>query len=294
MDACRGKNVLVLGGTNNMGIYLVRKLIEDGNYVTIATRGVHKDGFGPEVDRIIINRKLPETMRDAFRGKHYDVIFDNTAYCSNYVKHLLNNVRCDRYVQLSSVTTYPSFGSNMVESGFDPFSHVFEWSDADPAKYASDKRAAESATFTAYPEISAVVVRVPYVVKTDRLLFFFEHIDRGLPMRMDDIEKEVSFVCAKDVGNFLSWISVQNFEGPINFSAGGAIKIKDLISYVESKVSKKANLDKSGKMHPFGFPSHYMSTKLASDLGYGIDHVEKWFWKAMDYYENMYRRQTHE
>jgi len=294
MDACIGKNVLVLGGTNNMGVYLVRKLIDDGNYVTIATRGVHKDEFGSEVSRVIINRKLPETMIDAFRGKHYDVIFDNTAYCSNYVKHLLNNVRCDRYIQLSSVTVYPNFGLNMTESDFDPFNHAFKWSDADPATYAVDKRAAESAVYMAYPDISAVVVRVPYVVKTDRLLFYFEHIGGGLPMCVDDIEKEVSFVCAKDVGSFLSWISVQNFEGPINFSAGGAIKIKDLISYTESKVSKKVNLKKSGKMHPFGFPSHSMSTELASRLGYGIDHVEKWFWKAMDYYESIYRRQTHE
>ena len=59
-------NCLVLGGTKFFGKHLVRTLIENGNTVTIATRGKTPDPFGAEVGRILTDRADCDKMKNSF------------------------------------------------------------------------------------------------------------------------------------------------------------------------------------------------------------------------------------
>ena len=46
-----------MGGTRFMGIRLVEQMIDKNWFITLATRGVHKDSFGKNVTRIKLDRK---------------------------------------------------------------------------------------------------------------------------------------------------------------------------------------------------------------------------------------------
>lgn len=69
--------ILVLGGTRFFGIHTVNELLAKGHDVTIATRGKASDNFGNKVKRIVVERTSAESMKNAFKNFHYDVVIDN-------------------------------------------------------------------------------------------------------------------------------------------------------------------------------------------------------------------------
>ena len=85
--------LLVLGGTRFLGIHMVNSLLKKGHNVTIATRGKTKDIFGQKVERVIIERTSPDSLKEVLSKRYFDVVCDNLAYCSNDVK--LNQIVSD-------------------------------------------------------------------------------------------------------------------------------------------------------------------------------------------------------
>ena len=47
------------------------------------TRGNASDNYGQRVNRIFIERTNEESVKKALEGKHFDVVIDKIAYCSN-------------------------------------------------------------------------------------------------------------------------------------------------------------------------------------------------------------------
>ena len=98
--------ILVVGGTRFFGIPMVNALLFNNHEVTIATRGLTKDPFGNRVKRILFDRRNPDSVKEAFKDTHFDVVIDKIAYSSNDVKRLLDVVSCDRYILMSSTAVY--------------------------------------------------------------------------------------------------------------------------------------------------------------------------------------------
>lgn len=285
--ALNGKHVLVVGGTRFMGIRLVRELLARGNHVTIATRGKTKDNFGSRIERIILDIADYESVKRELSGRYFDVVFDNLAYCSNYVKNLLSVVKCRRYVQLSSVEVYTPTRMNIEEKDFDPNILEQKWCDASVG-YQEGKRQAEAAVYQKFSDLSAVTVRVPYVTKTDRLLYYCRNIVLGIPMNIDDINRCLTFVREAEVGKYLVWIASQKYRGPINFSSTGYVTIKQILEYIERKTGRKAIIDtekgEDSPFHVFNEKSFSMDISKSQKMGYVTSDLEEWFWNLMDEY----------
>ena len=82
--------ILVIGGTRYFGIHMVNKLLEQGHEITIATRGKTPDLYENRVKRIVIQRTNEESMREALQQKHFNVVIDKIAYCSNDVTDFMS------------------------------------------------------------------------------------------------------------------------------------------------------------------------------------------------------------
>lgn len=234
-----GMDVLVIGGTKIMGRQIVNELIRLGNNVTIATRGIHPDDFGTDVNRLIMDVSDSGSSRKALNGRYFDVVFDDLAYCSNYAENVLENVRCGRYVQLSSVEVYKILSMNISEESFDPESIDLVMCNKKDVGYIEGKRQAEALVYQKYKELSAVTVRLPYVVPTSRLKYYCDNIVKGMPMNIYDIDRAFTFVRDTDVGKFLPWIAAQEYCGPLNFAGEGYVKISSIIEHIENKTGKK-------------------------------------------------------
>lgn len=281
-------NTLVLGGTRFFGVHLVDSLLQSGHRVTIATRGLAQDPFGDRVSRLVVDRTEPESLKAALAKKHFDVAYDNLAYCANDVRHLLDHLSTSRYVMTSTCSVYDeALRPDIAEAQFDPAGHKLIWGDRDDRRYGEMKRQAECALFQAYPNANAAAMRIPFVIGPDdytrRLHFYAEHIARGKPMWIDNLDARLSFISSQEAGRFMAWLGMQTVTGPINGSSGGTISLRAMTDYMQSRLGLPMRLDKNGEPAPYnGCPSFSLNTERAEAMGYAFLGLDAWIYPLLD------------
>jgi nucleoside-diphosphate-sugar epimerase len=281
--------ILVVGGTRFFGVHLVRALLSKGHEVTIATRGNTKDDFGDSIHRVTVDRCDPEALRAAFRGEFYDVICDNIAYCSNDVKHLLEAVRCGRYILTSSASVYPELGLDTKEEDFRADTYPLIWCNREDYTYDEIKRQAECALVQTYPTLSSAAVRLPYVIGEDdytkRLYYYVEKIVKGIPMQVDNPQAAISFIRSSEAGDFISWLAGSKLVGPINACSKGTVTLEEIFTYTHKKTGKKPILDPAAEAAPYsGGEAFFLNTQKAEVAGYPLSELSSWIYKLLDHY----------
>lgn len=250
--------ILVLGGTRFFGIHMVEALLDAGHDVTIATRGNAKDTFGDRVKRIIVERTSEESMKQALHGKHFDVVIDKLAYCSNDVRIAMDALDCDRYIHMSSTAVYDPKKLNTVETDFDGYERPVVWCNRPDFPYDEIKRQAEYALWQKYSDKKWIAVRYPVVLGrddyTNRLKFYVDHVISGTPMYIDNIDYQMSYIRSDEAGRFMAYLVDKDisgdfngayngvYNGAFNGASDGTISLREIINYVEEKTGKKAVL----------------------------------------------------
>ena len=282
-------NILVIGGTRFFGIHMVEELLKMGHDITIATRGQATDSFGDRVKRITIERTNEDSIRNAFKEKHYDVVIDKIAYCSNDIKYVMENISCDKYIYMSSTSVYAPKHMNTLETDFDGYSNDFVWCDRMAFPYEGIKRQAEYALWQKYSDRKWIAVRYPFAIGKDdytkRLLFYVEHTMKSIPMNIDNLDYQMGYIRSDEAGKFIAFLVDKDVNGALNGSSGGTISIKEIIDYVEKKTGTKAIIDKEGDEAPYnGEPEYSINTEKANALGFRFSRLNDWIYELLDYY----------
>lgn len=276
--------ILVLGGTRFFGIPMVKKLAEC-HEITIATRGRTADSFGNSVSRIVLDRSDENSMREALKGREFDVIFDKTAYSSNDVRRTLDNVSCGKYILMSSSAVYADIRKNTPETDFDAALHPLKWCERADFGYDEVKRQAEACIAQHYPDQNYIAVRYPVVIGehdyTKRLAFYAEHILEGKPMDIDDMNSRISFIHETEAGEFLASLAESDITGAVNGCCTGDISPAEIIACIERKTGKKAVIDRAGDAAPYnGYPE--FSTLDTTKAAYSFTGVHDRFSETID------------
>ncbi len=289
-----GKRVLVLGGTRFMGIKLVEQLYKQNALVTIATRGLHKDNFGNKVDRIVIDRLKPDSLKHKFDNLYFDVVFDNSAYCSNAVDNILSIIKFNKYIHVSSSAVYTDDVVHKAEEMFDPYSMKLKMLDK-TEDYGLGKRYAESVLCQKYGDINFCIVRIPFVVETEnldnkelnmRLYFYAEHIMKSIPMNVDNNDYVCSFVRTSEEADFLIYLACSEHSGIFNFSSAGSVKVSEIIEYIERKSGRKAVISADGDLHPFN--SKHFRNDSRNGIEFDLTNVKSAEYEPSDLREWLY------
>ena len=281
--------ILVVGGTRFFGIPMVNALLTSGHDVTIAARGNAKAEFSGEVKNVVFDRTDSASVKRALDGLKYDVIIDKIAYGSNDVKALLENVSCDRYIQMSSCSVYHDEHEGIREEEFITREHPLKWQDRLP-DYPETKRNAERAALEFMDEASCTFVRYPVVLGendyTGRLRFYVDHIRNKSPMYVDDMDRAMSFIHEKEAGEFIAYLANHPCDGAVNGCSSGVIKISEIIDYAEKKIGKAAILDDAGDAAPYNGLTDTLSfnTEKARGIGYTFSNLDSWIYGLIDYY----------
>ena len=281
--------VLVIGGTRFFGIHMVNELLAKGHEVTIATRGRTADTYGDRVKRIIFERTDAESVKDALRGTHYDVVIDKIAYCSNDIKYVMDVVDCDKCIYMSSTSIYNPKHINTVEFDFDGVSKELVWCDRMAFPYEEIKRQAECALWQAYSDKNWIAVRYPFAIGKDdytkRLFFYIEHTMKSIPMNIDNLDYQMGFIRSDEAGKFLAFLIDKDIRGAINGSSEGTISLREIIEYVEVKTGTKAIIDKEGEDGPYnGEPEYSINIDKAKTVGFHFTILKEWIYELLDYY----------
>ncbi|MCL1820155.1 MAG: NAD-dependent epimerase/dehydratase family protein [Oscillospiraceae bacterium] len=282
--------ILVIGGTQYVGVHLVKNLLADEHEITIATRGKARDYFGDTVNRIIIERTDAESIYRALNGKHYDVIYDSQAYSSNEIKYLMDVVSCEKYIETSTVSVYlPNFKAAQPESDFDPVSYTLKWCSRNDFGFDEVKRQAECAIFQAYSHIPSVAVRFPLIIGEDdytkRLYFYVDRIVKSKPIHIDNLSVQMEFIMSDEAGRFLAWLATGKFCGSINAANIGSVRLSDIVDYVEKESGIKAIISTNGECASFnGFPDYGLNLSKAKNIGYDFPQLDSCLYSLLNKY----------
>jgi len=298
------KNVLVLGGTRFMGIRLVEKLLSKNYNVTIAVRGTRQDSFGDKVKRIYLDRLNEEVVAQKLKGKYYDIVIDNSAYCSLSVDNILKYLECGRYIQVSSVAVYPEEGKEKKsESDFPSCSEKYEIS-GQLNDYQKGKREAECIALQKFKEVSTAIARIPFVVEPDnmdvpelnsRLSSYVKALFKGTPLYVDDPDYICSFIRTDEEAEFLIHLAESDYSGVVNISSEGHITVREIMDYLEQKTGKKFVLSENGILHSFNrkhlklnSSGFWFDLQVAKSIGYKPRKLSDWIYALLDKYIDEY------
>lgn len=166
-------DVLIIGGTRNMGHFLTHALREAGHVVTVLNRGKTRDELPLHVERLRADRTEPEQLKSVLAQRHFDAVVDTTLYTAmeaHAVVDLLRE-RTEHYIFISSGQVYlvrEGLNRPFKESDYpgrlmptpkpDTFAHA-EW------RYGIGKREAEDALRKAWEEhaFPVTTLRLPMV-----------------------------------------------------------------------------------------------------------------------------------
>lgn len=281
--------ILVLGGTRFFGIRMVQDLLKMGHEVAIGTRGLSKDSFGEQVKRIALDRSNGESLRQALQGKRFDLVIDKIAYCSNDIKRLLDFIDCQKYIYMSTTAVYAPKKINLVEEDFDPLAMDLVWCERKDFPYGQVKMQAEAAITQKYPGQKYIAVRYPVVLGKDdytkRLLFYAEHVARSVPMYIDNLDAQMSFIRSDEAGAFMAFLADKNFCGAVNGASKGTVSLREIIEFLEKKTGKKALLSADGEAAPYNGESEFsVNTDKAKALGFEFSDVNDWIYDLLEYF----------
>lgn len=295
------KNVLVIGGTRYFGKLLVQRLLRAGHRVTIATRGYAPDPFGARFgarfSRIRVDRRNEHAMRNAFRDLMFDIVFDQMCYSplDAAISTRVFAGKVGRYVMTSTIDAYRQVAARaqpMRESDLPVLAQridtVYPWHD--PARaiecYVSGKVQAE-----AYLErdgsLPLATVRLAHVLGgpedfTGRLAHYVDLVRLRGTLPYANAAARVSFMEAQEAADFLLWVGMQDFRGPVNAACDGALSALELHARVakvldETPRSAKVAAAAPGVLSPFDFATPLMlDTARAKALGYRFGHSDEW------------------
>jgi nucleoside-diphosphate-sugar epimerase len=190
------KQILIIGGTRNLGHFMVHDLLERGHRVTVLNRGITRDELPNDVERLQADRTIPSQLAHALKDRNFDVVIDNALYKKPEAEEIVNILgnHVGHYIVLSSGQVY------LVREGIErPFAESDYPGRIMPAPkpntfgyeewlYGVDKRAVEDVLMQAWQtsKFPVTVLRLPMVNSErdhfNRLLAYILRLEDGSPI----------------------------------------------------------------------------------------------------------------
>lgn len=203
--APRALRILILGGTQFLGIHITQLALARGHTVTLFNRGrTHRELF-PQVEKLQGDR---DGKLEALQGRSWDAVIDDSGYVPRHVRLsaqlLAPSIR--QYLYVSSVSAYASFTRPNDEAS--PLGRLADESTekVDGNTYGPLKALCEKAAQAALPG-RVTVVRPGYIVgpddPTDRFTYWPARAARGGEMLVPGTRADpIQFIDVRDVARF--------------------------------------------------------------------------------------------
>lgn len=155
-------NVLVLGGSRQIGLHLVRLLHSQGHTVTVLNRGQTQVSLPIDVSKIVADRSFADQVTTVLDGHVYDTVFDISGYRPSEVEPILNVLdgNVGHYVFCSSVAVYSPEIKTMPILEDSPLNRYPNADDYSRDKILCEDLLVERFNRSGFP---VTIVRPPYV-----------------------------------------------------------------------------------------------------------------------------------
>ncbi len=249
------KKILILGGKRLVGKNLIKKLLEEGNDVTVANRSGMSD-FGNDVCNIVFDRNDKESIKEKICEQNWDVVYDMICYSAQNAQDIMENLVTEKYIMISSSVVY-EWGENHREEEF--VASTYEWFDGTIDElgrkfgyrqaYKLGKMGSE-AVIENSNSLSAIRVRFPLIIgtgdHTGRMETYIDAIKNDQNMYVDNLYSRFTMVEAENAAEYLRQIKDKEYNGAINMGDSGDIVVYDLINMIANILGKRIQWDADG------------------------------------------------
>ena len=112
-----------------------------------------------------------------------------------------------------------------------------------------------------------------------------EHVVKGIPMFIDNIDCQMGFIHSAEAGKFMAYLVDKDFWGAINGASGSTVSVGEILEYIEEKTGKVAILSPDGEPAPYnGEPEYSINTEKAKAIGFQFSNVKDWIYQLLDGY----------
>jgi hypothetical protein len=239
-------------------------------------------------------------MRNAFAHLGpFDIVYDQMCYnpldAAIAVRTFAGKV--GRYVMASTIDAYRALGYDhavpLRESDLaveaQPIDTGYPWHDPCRATecYVAGKVQAE-AYLVRDGSLPLVTPRLAHVLGgpedfTGRLAHYVELARMNGVLEYSNPGAVLSFLPLQGAADFLVWVGMQDFTGPVNAACDGALSAKSLYERVgavlDTNVAMRQRVPPAemGRLSPFDVPgAMVLDTARAQALGYRFGHCEDW------------------
>jgi len=197
--------LLILGGTQFIGVHMTQLALQRGHHVTLFNRGKSNPTVFPEVEKLRGDRN---GQLDALRGRSWDAVIDDSGYVPRHVRLSaeLLAAHVQRYLYISSISAYASFAAANDENSPLATTRDASIEVVNGDTYGPLKALCERAVAVAMPH-RAIVLRPGFVVgpddPTDRFTYWPARAARGGEMLAPGTPSApVQFIDARDLARF--------------------------------------------------------------------------------------------
>lgn len=213
-------HILVIGGSQFVGKYIVQAALANNHTVTLFNRGKSNPEQIKEVETIIGDR---DGGLAPLEGKQFDAVIDTCGYVPRVVKQsteLLKN-QVKQYLFISTISVYDSNAKAPVTES-SPLAHTDDLDTEEITKksYGPLKVLCEQVVTDFYPD-NHVIVRPGFIVGpedyTDRFSYWVKRISNGGEVVVPDNDNlPMQVIDVRDLGHWCIYLLERNRSGIYN------------------------------------------------------------------------------
>lgn len=234
-------HILILGGTQYVGLLAAEEALARGHQVTVFNRGTNP---APAGAKALVGDRLAENGYAALDGLHFDAVIDTWVADAKVVKQALQALRgrVKHYGFVSSISVYDH------KAGEAPFDESTPLHDVTtPVKYFKDK--IESEREVVASGVPHLITRPGLIVgpgegHPGRLPWWLRRMERGGPtLAAGPQDLAVQFIDGRDLAAFIIDGAERHLEGIFDVvSPVGHISYADLLQTANEVAGGKASL----------------------------------------------------
>jgi len=252
-------NILIIGGTRQVGHYLTETLLASGHRVTLLNRGLTKDSLPESLPRLHCDRTDAVQLKRALSGRNFDAVVDTVLFRRPEAETIVSLLdgRVGQYITLSSGQVY------LVREGIKRPFREEDYAGATlpppaPATYdyeewiyGVDKRACEDVLIeaNASKNFPSTILRLPMVHSArDQFLRLYSYVLRlrdGAPILVPDLPNHpIRHIYALDVVKALVYL-IESGKGKgraYNISQDETLPISEFLDKLGAAVGVKPKI----------------------------------------------------
>ena len=221
--------VLVIGGTSFVGRHIVEALLKKEHEVVLFNRGKSNPHLFPQLQKILGDRR-----KDAGKlaNEKWDAVIDTSAYTPADLKPVLQNLKTNHYIFISTISVYDNFTKGPVKEDGSVYTTKVTGDDVTGQTYGPLKVMCEQYIEKTLSDKALIlrpgIVAGPYD-PTDRFTYWVMKLnDKGPVLVPGSKNRKIQWIDARDLAEFTVLQMESKTRGVYNVAAD-AVSMEEIV-----------------------------------------------------------------